>query len=240
MRPFVLAMLLMFPGGLFAQVEIPKGTVLPILLNTGLSSKDSKSGQIITARIMQDVPLPNGKVIHAGTRVTGHVTDISPLANGAGSKISFQFDELVISHTKTTIRTNLRALASPLEVDSAQVPESGPDRGTPASAWVTDQIGGETVYRGGGHVVDAGQVVGEPLGGEAVLARVSPCDGAVYGNDQPQAVWVFSSNACGLYGYPHLSIVHAGRTDPVGQIILSSQNRALKVWRGSGMLLRVN
>jgi hypothetical protein len=244
MKTSVLAILLMFPAGVFAQEAIPAGTILPVLLNTGLSSKDAKPGQMITGRIMQDVPLPDGKIIHAGARVTGHVTEVSPLASGTGSKISFRFDSLVSAKKKMPIRTNLRALASPVEVDGAQLPESGPDRGTPSVAWVTDQIGGETVYRGGGHVMSARQVVGEPVG-NGVLARVtaspsSPCRGDVGGNDRPQALWVFSSDACGLYGYSRLTIAHAGRTDPVGVITLSSPHRELKVWNSSGMLLRVN
>src|SRR6202022_477494 len=39
---------------------IPPGTILPVRLNSSLSSAESKPGQIISARIMQDVPLATG------------------------------------------------------------------------------------------------------------------------------------------------------------------------------------
>jgi len=158
--------------------------------------------------------------------------------------ISFVFDKLASSKTSIPIRTNLRALASPLDVDGAEIPDFGADRGTPSFAWVTNQVGGETVYRGGGHVMSGDRIVGEPAS-YGVLVRVSAspdstCRGAVAGNDRPQALWIFSSNACGLYGYPQLAIVSAGRTEPVGVITLSSPDAELKVWKNSGMLLRVN
>jgi hypothetical protein len=173
------------------------------------------------------------------------VIEVTPAKNGSPGKISFQFDKLVRSGETIPMVTNLRALASLLEVEAAQLPFWTPDRGTPSSAWTTVQIGGEeTVYRGGGHVANGERVVGEPVP-DGVLARVSAkpgmdCRGAVDGNDRPQALWLFSSDACGTFGYPRLTISHAGRTDPVGEIDLSSTEGDVKVRTGSGMLLRVD
>ncbi|MGA8220863.1 MAG: hypothetical protein WB780_04355 [Candidatus Acidiferrales bacterium] len=244
MRTLLFVGVLLLSPALLAQEAVPAGTILPVLLTTTISPKATKPGQLLSARVMQDVPLPDGRSIRAGAQVTGHVLDVVPAASSKPATVSFVFDKLLSSKTATPIRTNLRALASPLDIDGAQIPDFGADRGTPSVAWVTNQVGGETVYRGGGHVMSGNQIVGEPANG-GVLVRVStspdsPCRGAVAGNDRPQALWVFASYACGLYGYPHLAIVSAGRTDPVGVITLSSQDGELKVWKDSGMLLRVN
>lgn len=131
-----------------------------------------------------------------------------------------------------------------MAVQEAQLPESGPDRGTSQNAWTTDQIGGEVVYRGGGPVADGLRTVGEPTYG-GVLVHVSSkpgtkCRGEIEDNDRLQALWVFSSDACGVYDFPELEIVHAGRTDPVGEITLASHKGDVNVRAGSGMLLRVN
>lgn len=244
MKTLILAVFLICPAVLFAQASVPAGTVLPVRLETTLSSKSIKPGQKLTARVMQDVHLADGRTIRAGSHVTGHVVDVTPSDSARGARFSFQFDSLDFSKKTVPIRTNLRALASLLDVDSAQIPETGPDRGTPPSAWITNQIGGETVYRGGGHVMNARQVVGEPVP-DGILARAmanpgSGCRGTVDENGQVQSMWVFSSYACGIYGYPYLKIVHAGRTDPAGVITLASQKEDWKIWSGSGLLLRVN
>jgi hypothetical protein len=244
MKTLLIVGVLLLSPGLLAQDTVPPGTILPALLTNTISPKVSKPGQVLSARVMQDVPLPNGRTIRAGARVTGHVLDVVTAANGKPTTISFVFDTLVSSKTTATIHTNLRALASPLDIDGAQIPDTGPDRGTPPNAWVTEQVGGETVYRGGGHVMSGHQIVGEPVS-EGVLARVSSnpessCRDDAAGNDRPQALWVFSSQACGLYGYSHLKIVSAGRTDPIGVITLSSENGDLKIWKASGMLLRID
>jgi hypothetical protein len=79
---------------------------------------------------------------------------------------------------------------------------------------------------------------------DGVLAEVNPnedanCRGPIEGNDRPQALWVFSSDACGAYGFPSLTISHFGRSDPRGEIVLVSERGPVKIRSGSGMLLRV-
>lgn len=236
--------LIMLSMDLFAQNTIPAGTIVPVALNSSLNSRKVKPGQVITARVMQDVPLSPGSTIHAGAKVIGRVIDVKPANGGTGAQVSFRFDTLVVSKRRIPIIINLRALASMMAVEAAQLPESGPDRGTSQNAWTTDQIGGEVVYRGGGPVADGLRSVGEPTYG-GVLVHVSanpgsPCRGEIEGNDRLQALWVFSSDACGVYDFADLAIVHAGRTDPVGEITLVSAKGEVNIRAGSGMLLRVN
>jgi hypothetical protein len=244
MKPIFWLSLIMLSMDLFAQNTIPAGTIVPVALNSSLNSRKVKPGQVITARVMQDVPLSPGSTIHAGAKVIGRVIDVKPANGGTGAQVSFRFDTLVVSKRRIPIITNLRALASMMAVEAAQLPESGPDRGTSQNAWTTDQIGGEVVYRGGGPVADGLRSVGEPTYG-GVLVHVSakpgsPCRGEIEGNDRLQALWVFSSDACGVYDFADLAIVHAGRTDPVGEITLASDKGEVNIRAGSGMLLRVN
>jgi hypothetical protein len=219
---------------------IPPGTILPIRLNSSISS-DSKPGQIITARIMQDVPLDDGRKIREGSKVIGHIVDVSSPADGSAARVSLQFDKLVSSGHTISIRTNLRAVAGFMAVLEAGMPE-----GTVSNPVATTQVGGDVAYTGAGPVTsDSGAVVGKSVRG-GVLDQPTPanrqgkeCRGAVDGNNGPEAMWVFSSDSCGTYGLSSILVAHAGRTDPVGVIVLTSWKGKVKVPSGAGMLLRV-
>ena len=233
---------LLFTAAAFAQ-QIPAGTVLPVQLSSSLNTQKSKSGQTIRARIMQDVPISAGKTIRAGATVEGRVLEVKPAANQAPAEITLQFDTLKSRHTSLPVTTNLRAIASMMDVEDAEVPSTGTDRGTPW-AWVTrNLIGGEVAYGAGGPVARGDQVVGQALyGGVLVPLRAQPgshCRGDIAGNTQPQALWVFSSDACGVYGLDGIDVMHAGRTAPIGKITLTSKQGDLKISGGTGMLLRV-
>ena len=225
------------------EINIAPGTILPVRLGS-LSSQKAKKGDVIKARVMQDVPLENGSKLRAGSRVLGRLIDASPAKPGQKATLVIKFDTVVRGKESIPVVTHLRAIASALEVESAQVPPIGPSESDVYDWLSTTQIGGEVVYGKGGEVYNGGRVVGRSVY-DGVLAQVNAkegtqCHGAVEGNDRPQAFWVFSSDACGAYGFTSMTISHTGRTDPRGEIVLVSEQGPLKIRSGSGMLLRVD
>jgi hypothetical protein len=228
-------------------LAIPTGTILPIRLNSAISSTKSRPGQVITGRIMQDVPLSPGVRIRAGSKVIGHILERTPASSGAQARISFQFDQLVASHQTISISTNLRAIAGFVEVRDAQTPPIGPSESDVYQWLTTVQVGGDVVYGDGGPVTPSdnpNQIVGKKVA-DGVLGQVrakegTECRGAIDGNDSPQALWVFSTDACGTYGLEDVRIAHAGRTEPIGVIVLISEHGNLNIAGGAGVLLRVN
>jgi hypothetical protein len=229
------------------RLAIPPGTILPVRLNSAISSAKSRPGQVITGRIMQDVPLSPGVGIRAGTKVIGHIVARIPAGPGAQARVSLQFDKLVTSHQTTSITTNLRAIAGFMQIAEAQIPPTGAGESDVYRWLTTVQVGGDVVYGEGGPVTtgeNPNQIIGKKVN-DGVLGQVrakegTKCRGAIDDNDRPQALWVFSSDACGTYGLEQISIAHAGRTDPIGMIVLVSDSGNLKIAGGAGMLLRVN
>jgi hypothetical protein len=228
------------------SLVVPAGTILPVRLNSTISSANSRAGQVVTTRIMQDVPLTSGAKIKAGSKLIGHVVDVTPANAGTPAQISLQFDKLIAGHQTIPVTTNLRAMAGFMRISEAQTPPAGPGESDVYEWLPTVQVGGDVVYGQGGPVTSENgrDVVGkEAYGG--VLGQVrakagTKCRGAIDGNTRPQALWVFSSDACGTYGLDHVSIAHAGRTSPTGVIVLTSDEGKFKVRSGTGMLLRVN
>lgn len=167
----------------------------------------------------------------------------SALPTNGAPRLVICFDSIKTRTGNIPIRANLRAMASMMAVEDASLPEEMSDRAIPPDLATTEQIGGEQVYRGAGPVMSGERVVGKPEPyGVVGLPRANHdrgCRGMVDGNDQPQALWLFSTDACGLYGFDGLEIQHSGRTEPGGNIVLTSIKSKLAVNGGSGLLLRV-
>ena len=221
---------------LFAQSSIPAGVTIPAMLSTTIRSDKSRSGEPVRARVLQDVPLPNGGKISRGATMRGHIVEVNP------TTVTLTFDGLVTRRETLPIRTSLRAIASMLAVNDAQIPTNASgDRGTPPSLWNTVQIGGpEVVYGRPGDVLNGSHRVGNSLGDGSVFAALSAnhdghCEGD---NGEFRAVWVFASSACGAYGFGDLNVKHFGRSKPIGDIVLTSTKR-VDVRSGSAFLLRV-
>jgi len=243
MNIFVLTVLACLPAVL-TQVKIPPGTLVPGLLNSSISSKSSRPSEQLRATVMQDILLPDGEKIRRGSKIIGHVVSVTPhRSNTSAAQVTLKFDRIEMSdHRSITITTSLRALASIPEVVHAQSPLAGSALGSSDSAWTTVQIGGDAVFRGGGSVTEHSEKIGKPVP-YGVLVRVAPgekCGEEVFGNDAPvQALWLFSANACGVYGYRHMKIVAPGPNDPQGQVGLASDHGDFRIESGSGVLLLV-
>ena len=237
---WLFAALLCLPLGIVAQNAPPSGTIIPISLHTSLNAAKIHPEQKIQATVMQDIP---GTAIHRGAKVEGRVIEVGAMANGQ-MKMEIRFDAVKINGQMVPIRTDLRALASFMEVEEAQVPEEMSSEGLTPETATTQQIGGDQVYRGGGPVASGLTTVGQVTPwGVLDVPRAQPgqpCPAAIGENSQPQAMWLFSSDACGVYGLSNIRIENAGRSKSAGTIVLFSDNGKLKLGSGTGFLLQVS
>jgi len=217
--------------------SLPAGTALPVGLNSTLNSKSAKAGERIEGKLMQELRLSSGVQVKSGSHLTGHVISVGHAASGF--HLTVQFDQLQNEHQVIPITVSLRALADSQNVFQAGVP-AGPASDSEASdEWVTKQVGGQYVFRGRGTIEsDQGQV--GTWSGSGTWGRLAPAGNcpASDNNNEPQALWIFSTTACGAYGFEGLQVSHAGRTSPVGQFTLESA-KDIEVRGGSGLLLVV-
>lgn len=227
------------PLAMMAQTGVPAGTIMAVSLDKSLKAEKARAGQTFQATVMQTVP---GTEVHRGAKIVGQVVQVSTDPSGV-TQLALRFDTIKTHGRMMPVRTSLRALASFLEVEEAQVPEDMAIRGITPETATTQQVGGEQVYRGGGPVASGDTVVGKPVPyGVLVTPRAQvgkSCRGSLDGNNQPQALWLFSSDACGVYGYSDLRIERAGRSNPSGNIVLVTKKHRLLLRSGTGLLLRV-
>lgn len=233
-----------------AQNAIPAGTVIPAVLPHTLDSSKIKVGQPIVLEVAQDVPLENGEVIRRRSKLTGGIVQVA--STPTQDTLVLRLDRLEYKHAEVPIATQLRAIASSFAVGQSQLPSATPVGHPPSPAtWTTTQIGGDTVYRGGGPVVSAeGQKVGTPtpcvvVEQCGVLDQVPAtagrkCLGAPADDAHAQAMWVFSADACGVYDFEDLQFRNGSTMaqSNAGQIVFTAEEH-VKLSGGTGLLLVV-
>lgn len=225
--------------------QIPAGTILPVMLDDTIDSNKTKVGEEITAKLKQQVPLPDDAKIKRDSRVIGHVVAVSRASVGHMASITVQFNRIEIDKQSVPISVGLRSLASmQLVAQSRQSDNANSGFGTSVWDLNMSQIGGQIAYNGQkivkapngqvvGRVPEPGAVLGIPM---ANSARGCTSNAA---NTAEQAFWAFSTDACGIYGMKDMTYVSGiGGKNP-GQIILKSP-KSVEIRGGSGWLLQVN
>lgn len=218
---------------------LPIGTLLPVMLGSTLDSDKSKPGEKISAKLKQDVDAPDRGVVKAGTEITGHIVSAKRAGGGGNAQVVFVFDHIRINGKESPITTGARALASMMAVAEARQPINSVAMDS-SSNWDynTRQIGGDVVFGRKDVRSEQGVVGMSPEPGWVVgVPRGNPESGcAAPDNKDLQAFWLFSTNACGVYGDEDLHVSQQPAQN--GQITLSSPKRVL-LRGGGGLLLTV-
>jgi len=231
-------------GAPVRNAVIPRGYMLAAKLEHTLSLKDARAGDTLTARIMQEIPLPGKGKIDFRSLVKGSILQVRRDANETGVELTLRFDVVIDHGQNLPVFTSLRAIASFLEVHEAQIPRAAYDEQTPLSWATTYQIGGDERFGDGGRVrnrwkENVGQAV---QGGVLVYVKDNPqrgCEGPAGEEEHPQALWLFSADACGVYGMKSVQLLQSGDRAPVGEITLHFNKADAKLSAGTGLLLRV-
>ncbi|HMK31969.1 MAG TPA: hypothetical protein VK473_19965 [Terriglobales bacterium] len=200
-------------GEASVEAPVPPGTVLPVMLRTSIHSRKTKPGQPIVARVMEDVPLPNGRKVPSGAKLAGHVVSLAPRVGEVPSSITLEFDRILVKHREIPVVTSLRAIASFMEVSDAYIPMFGPERLSVAATWQPRKIGSD---------------------------KNSLLKCGVSADKRAEDIWVFYPTACGTFGLGKgVEIVRNGQQRPKGRISLTSEKKDLNLVGGAGLLLRV-
>jgi hypothetical protein len=87
-------------------ITLPEGATLPLVLDTAMSSATSRSGDIVVARLAEDVRVGEKVVVPSGSEVRGRVTAAVPSGRvKTRARLAFDFDTLVLEGKEHPIGT---------------------------------------------------------------------------------------------------------------------------------------
>jgi hypothetical protein len=238
---------LVFCTGLAARdpqpsLALPVGTAIPVTFPHTLDAAKLKAGDTIIAKTDQVVLGPGGERIKSGSQIIGTVVDVRTPGNvTTPSELAIRFDTLRSGDQSLAIRVSLRALASFLDYYSNNSPVV--DNGYPENS-VYRQVGGDYFYKGDVVYSNDWEEVGKSTG-DGIFVKLEHIEQpktqnhmVCEGTESVQAVGVFASSACGIYGFAGLTIGDAGANGS-GVIRLRSTKNYVKIASGSTALLQV-
>ena len=89
-----LIFVLSIPSWAATRVTIPSGAVIPLRMDTYLSSETSRIGDRFTATASSDVTVNGILALPAGTKIEGHITGATPATRSRAGTIAVAFDRV--------------------------------------------------------------------------------------------------------------------------------------------------
>ena len=220
----------------------PDGTAIPVSFTHTIDARKEKQGNRITAKTMQLVLYGPAESIAKGSLVLGHVVDVSYTGKDGPSTITIKFDRIVDKHRTVPICASVRAMANSIEAYDATAESTSLDSGSPMG---TTLVGGDHLWLGGKKIYATDHDIVGIRDRFGIFSRLEPAESndgtsaACGGIPTLQSVAIFSSRACGLYGFSETQISSAGNTTPRGEIKLESNRYPVEIPSGSAALLQI-
>jgi hypothetical protein len=227
----------------------PPSLVIPVVFTHTLEAGKVKPGETVSAKTLQVVSLPGGRIVPQQSTLIGHIVvsrsfafDPTPYTVQEASVLSICFDKIAARGSSIPVKLSLRALADASEANQAReihfVNEAD-------WAGMRTLVGGDHSSGTGMQIESAdGQIVGYNRKNGAVGPLVSNdytsnyssfhCDGSE--TEQPLAI--FSPSVCGFYGSGATYISGNGMKSD-GVITLESRRETVKLYGGSAALLQM-
>lgn len=239
-------------SGTFAKAaapsSIPPGTTLPIRFSHPVDAKKVHQGDLVIARTMQVVALPDGQQLPKGAVVKGHVVAVRPYggraanAESKASLLTIHFDQIETLSETIPVNLFVRALANSLDSEDASTPHGIDETDHP----------GNMILIGGGEFSPLDKVIrdngGDVIGynrKDGVFAKLLPSmdmtPGSNYrceGTSVEQSIAIFAPTACGLYGFgDDITMTEAGKSGG-GSLTLRSNGSSVKLYAGTTALVQ--
>ena len=159
---FVLASATAYAGPATREVTLPRGTVLPVTLDTAIGSDIRRADQPVQGHLRRAVTYHGAQVLPAGTAVSGYVTSVRRPGRVKGrGYVAVRFTEInVPGEGRERIRTSSVGREAPATKGKDAIEILGPAAG---GAVVGRLVGGKKAAR-------EGAVIGGAAGTAYVLA----------------------------------------------------------------------
>jgi len=93
LKALLLSALLVLSMAVLAQISVLPGIILMLLLDSILSSRAKRAGQVVAARLVQNSPRAEGFTSETGNTIVGRTIELNATADATGATTAFRFDE---------------------------------------------------------------------------------------------------------------------------------------------------
>jgi hypothetical protein len=231
------------------NASLASGTALNAALNSSVDSKKCKPGDPVNAHTTEPVKSEGKTVIPKGSKLVGHVTQVSTRAKGESeSSLGIVFDKAILKDgQEIPLNVGIRAIASAESAASAASPDMGTMGGAGGSAMGSGSAGGRGALGGvtstagaaAGTVTSTAANAGGVAGGAANAAGraggsvAGAANGAAGGLN---AAGQLTSNSQGVFGLNGLNLSTAASNATQGSVITST-GKNVHLDSGTRMLL---